>query len=66
MSPLVDADKVDVQAGIGDGAPVAVAVDKKTGKIAWQSEAKGEAGGGNEPSGGSYAAIVKAEVGGSP
>lgn len=64
-SPLVDAERVYVQAGIGDGAPVAVAVDKKTGKIAWQSEAKGKAGvDGKEASGASYAAIVPAEVNG--
>jgi outer membrane protein assembly factor BamB len=64
-SPLVDADRVYVQAGIGEGAPVAVGVDKKTGKIAWQSEAKGIAGGdGKEASGASYAAIVRADVDG--
>jgi outer membrane protein assembly factor BamB len=64
-SSLVDAERVYVQAGIGDGAPVAVAVDKKTGKIAWQSEAKGTPGAdGKEPSGASYAAIVPADVDG--
>jgi outer membrane protein assembly factor BamB len=64
-SPLVDATRVYVQAGIGDRTPVAVAVDKKSGKIAWKSEAKGEASGGQEPSGASYAAIVAGDVAGS-
>jgi outer membrane protein assembly factor BamB len=64
-SPLVDGERVYVQAGIGDGAPLAVGVDKKTGKVAWQSEAKGVAGGGGkEASGASYAAIVPADVDG--
>ena len=62
-SPLVDVEKVYVQAGIGDGAPVAVAVDKKTGKIAWQSQAKGSAGGGGESrTAGATAVPVAAEV----
>jgi outer membrane protein assembly factor BamB len=64
-SPLVDAEHVYVQAGVGEGASIAVAVDKKTGKIAWQSEAKGKAGDADkEPSGASYAAIVAADVDG--
>jgi outer membrane protein assembly factor BamB len=48
---LVAGDRVYVQGG-KDGA-VAVAVDKKSGKIAWQSEAKGLAG---------YAACVLGDV----
>lgn len=50
-SPLVVGDLVYVQGG-KDG-PVAVAVNKMTGKIAWQSEAKGLAG---------YAACVLGDV----
>jgi len=50
-SPLVAGDLVYVQGG-QDG-PVAVAVNKKTGKIAWQSEARGLGG---------YAACVLGEV----
>ena len=49
-SPLVTRDRVYVQAG--DGGPIAVAVDKETGKIAWRSE-RGMGG---------YAAIIQAEV----
>ena len=40
---------------VGQGGPVAVAVNKKDGTIAWQSEEKGI---------GSYAAVVQIEVGG--
>ncbi len=40
-SPLVTNDLVYVQAGVGAGAPVAVAVNKADGKIAWRSDAKG-------------------------
>lgn len=41
-APLVDAKYVYVQAG--KGGPTAVAVDKTTGKIAWQSQARTVAG----------------------
>ena len=41
-SPLVAGDKVFVQAG--DGGSIAVALNKATGAVAWQSEAKGVAG----------------------
>jgi outer membrane protein assembly factor BamB len=50
-SPLVAGELVYVQGG--KEGPVAVAVNKATGKIAWQSEAKGLAG---------YAACVLGEV----
>jgi hypothetical protein len=50
-SPLIAGDLVYVQGG-QDG-PVAIAVDKKTGKIAWQSQAKGMGG---------YAACVLGDV----
>lgn len=52
-SPLVAGDLVYVQGG--KGGPVAVAVDKKSGKIAWRSEAKGLGG---------YAACVLGDVAG--
>jgi len=41
-SPLLEGDRVYVQGG--DGGPVAVGIDKKTGKIDWRSEAKGKSG----------------------
>jgi outer membrane protein assembly factor BamB len=53
-SPLVTGDRIYVQSG--NGGPVAVAVDKATGKIAWQSE-RGMGG---------YASIIRADVEGSP
>jgi outer membrane protein assembly factor BamB len=55
-SPLVVGDLVCVQTG-GTGGPVAVAVDKNTGKLAWQSQARGKSG---------YAAVVYADVEGKP
>ena len=53
-SPLVVGDRIFVQAGAG--GPVAVAVDKKTGKVPWKSE-RGMGG---------YASIIQADVEGSP
>lgn len=41
-SPLVDGERVYVQAG--KGGAVAVALDKRTGKVAWTSEARGVGG----------------------
>jgi outer membrane protein assembly factor BamB len=41
-SPLIIGDHVYVQGG--DGGPVAVGIDKKTGKIDWRAEAKGLSG----------------------
>jgi outer membrane protein assembly factor BamB len=41
-SPLIVGDRVFVQAG--DGGPVAVAVDRKTGRVAWQSAAREKGG----------------------
>ena len=41
-SPLIDGDRIYVQSG--EGGPIAVAVDKKSGKIAWKSQATGKAG----------------------
>ena len=43
-TPLVVDDAVYVQGGKGPGAPVAVSVNRTTGKIIWQSEAKSIAG----------------------
>jgi hypothetical protein len=54
-SPLVVGDRVFVQTG--SGGPIAVAVNKDTGKIDWRSEAKSLAG---------YASLVHAEVKGKP
>lgn len=54
-SPLVTADRVFVQGG--KGGAVAVAVDRKTGKFAWKSEAQGTGG---------YAAPIVADVQGTP
>jgi outer membrane protein assembly factor BamB len=54
-SPLIVGDRVFVQAG--DGGPVAVAVDKKTGRLAWQSEAREKGG---------YAHIIQIDAGNEP
>lgn len=64
-SPLVEGDRVYVQAGIGEGAPVAVAVDKASGKILWKSQARGGPGaGGRFPYGAGYAHMILADVAG--
>ncbi|HSI32677.1 MAG TPA: PQQ-binding-like beta-propeller repeat protein [Tepidisphaeraceae bacterium] len=52
-SPTVDDKHVYVQAG--KGGPVAVAVDKMSGKLAWRSQATGTGG---------YAKVIEADVGG--
>jgi outer membrane protein assembly factor BamB len=54
-SPLIVGNLLYVQAG--DGGPIAVAVDKNTGSIAWKSQATGKSG---------YAAPVLADVAGTP
>lgn len=54
-SPLIEGDRVFVQTG--GGGPIAVAVNKDTGKIDWRSEAKSMAG---------YASLVHADVQGKP
>jgi outer membrane protein assembly factor BamB len=54
-SPLIVGDRVFVQTG--EKGPIAVAVNKKTGKVEWKSEARTKAG---------YAPLVHAEVGGKP
>jgi outer membrane protein assembly factor BamB len=51
--PTIVGELIYVQ--VGEGGPVAVAVNKKDGTIAWQSEEKGK---------GSYAAVVPVDVGG--
>jgi outer membrane protein assembly factor BamB len=53
-SPFVVGDRIFVQSGAG--GPVAVAVNKNTGKIDWKSE----------PGMGGYATIIQADVGGKP
>ena len=64
-SPLVTDKHVFVQAAIGDGVPVAVAIDKASGAVAWQSEARGMAAAdGKFPSGAGYAHMILADVGG--
>ena len=66
-SPLIVGDLIYVQGGIGQGAPVAVAVSKADGKIAWQSEAQGSAEGKNNMKGGTgggYAAPILISVSG--
>lgn len=68
-SPLIVGDLIYVQNGIGGGVPVAVAVNKADGKIAWQSEAKGGAESKQKMKGGyggGYAQPVLATVGGKP
>lgn len=52
-SPLIAGDNLYVQAG--KGGPVAICVDKKTGKITWKSEASGVGG---------YAAPILVDVAG--
>ena len=57
-SPLIVGDTIYIQGGIGEGAPVAIAVNKSSGKITWQSDAKGSATGKNSMpngTGGGYA-----------
>ncbi|HZN67511.1 MAG TPA: PQQ-binding-like beta-propeller repeat protein [Tepidisphaeraceae bacterium] len=54
-SPLVVDDLIYVQAG--DGGPVAVAVNKKNGRVAWQSQARDKAG---------YAHVIHIDAGGTP
>ena len=66
-SPLIVGNHIFVQNGRGAGCPVAVAVDKQTGKIVWESEAKGvakEKAKNKNPTGGSYANIIQIEIGG--
>lgn len=68
-SPLIVGDLIYVQGGVGAGAPVAVAVNKNDGKIAWESEAKGASEGKSHMGGGyggGYAAPILATVGGKP
>ena len=54
-SPLISGNHVYVQGG--QTGPVAMAVDKTSGKVAWQSQATGQAG---------YAPLVSVDVGGTP
>ncbi len=54
-SPLIVGDLVYVQTG--EGGPVAVAVNKETGEVAWKSQAQGKAG---------YATITHIDVEGTP
>ena len=54
-SPLIVGDKIYVQTG--EGGPIAVAVNKADGKVAWKSEAKNKAG---------FASLVHADVDGKP
>jgi outer membrane protein assembly factor BamB len=66
-SPLIVGDTIYIQGGIGEGVPVAIAVNKSSGKITWQSDAKGSATGKNSMpngTGGGYAAPILASVGG--
>jgi outer membrane protein assembly factor BamB len=41
-SPLITADRIYVQTGVG--GPIAVAVDKSTGELVWKAEVNGKAG----------------------
>lgn len=52
-SPTLDGDVLYVQTG--EGGPIAVAVDKRTGQVLWQSQFAGKAG---------YAPVVVADAGG--
>ena len=54
-SPLVDAGRVYVQSG--KGGPIAVALDKSTGAVAWKSQATGTGG---------YAAPILIDAAGTP
>ena len=65
-SPLVEGDRIFVQAAIGQRVPVAIAVNKTDGKIVWQSEARGGPGaGGKFAFGASYAhPILTGEIDG--
>jgi outer membrane protein assembly factor BamB len=64
-SPFIDGDAVYVQGGVGQSAPVAIAINKTSGKVIWQSEARGVGKGKNaNPTGGGYAAPIIANVGG--
>jgi outer membrane protein assembly factor BamB len=54
-SPLVVGDLVFVQAG--EGGPVAVAVDKRSGRLAWQAQAREKGG---------YAHIIQIDAGNEP
>jgi len=61
--PTVSGDYVYVQGGIGEGAAVAVCVEKASGKIHWTSEARGAAGDNDDfAPGGGYAYPVVADV----
>ena len=64
-SPLIVGDVIFVQGGRGQSAPVAAAIGKNSGKIAWQSEARGAAKGkAGWPTGGGYANIIEVEAAG--
>lgn len=63
-NPLIIGDIIYVQNGRGNGVPVAIGVDKNTGKIVWKSEAAGKPTGGIRkwPQGGGYAQIIQIDV----
>jgi outer membrane protein assembly factor BamB len=54
-SPLIVGDRIFVQTG--QGGPIAVAVNKTSGKVEWKSEARTQAG---------YASLVHADIKGKP
>lgn len=57
-SPLLVGDVIYVQGGVGNDAPIAVAVNKLNGNLLWQSEARGI-----DRQGAGYAQIIMAEIG---
>ena len=59
-NPVISGDLIYLQGGIG--GPIAVAVNKKDGTIAWKSEAQGKAGRGGTNAG--YATILPINSGG--
>lgn len=63
-NPLFVGDMIYVQNGRGDGVPVAVGIDKNSGKIVWKSQAAGTPSGGIRkwPQGGGYAQIILVDV----
>lgn len=62
-APLVVGDRIYVQGGRGPGVPVALVVDRNTGKLVWQSEAKGAPKEGKQgPHGGGYASMILIDV----
>ena len=62
-TPLVTEKLVYVQAGVGADAPVVVAVDRTSGKIAWQSEARGRQNRPANAQGAGYAHPILADPG---